>query len=250
MLSSNCVQCLPMTLGILQVLTSVIILLMPIFFSRDMSRIQKGSWVILGLITLLLGCLQVRQEYVERKAAASVGTLEAPPAIEEHPNTLPLRIGKSCVTFLLKIPPGSMTTELLPLPIGDKWDDQPIYLSVRDGYMFVNTTLRDEEGNVVAVLRDNEWQVNENNYFDRNYSSNALEVLDNKDRVVLQIITTESEILLSVLLTGPDGQTLTTVGSEGEGAIFKNATKNNPADLEIPRYFKYPSDTHLGELSA
>ena len=50
----------------------------------------------------------------------------------------------------------------------------------------VTATIRDEEGHIAVAINDNQWE----GFFadwDKNYTKNALEVRDSKDRVIFQL---------------------------------------------------------------
>ena len=60
-------------------------------------------------------------------------------------------------------------------------------LNERNGQLLVSTTIRDAKGDIVAEIKENEWAVNKNAAYDRNYPNDAFEVRDNRGRVALQV---------------------------------------------------------------
>jgi hypothetical protein len=130
-----------------------------------------------------------------------------------------------------------------------------------EGRIKVSTKVPNESGALVAEIIRNEWQVaKQPASWDRNYNDNALEVKDEKGRIVLQIIVYEDRILLQgVWKTESQAQTqgLTRVvireaPSDRTQATFQfwNIRAPNYSDqpTEIKPIFKYPSAPHLGEL--
>jgi hypothetical protein len=237
-----------------------VVIVVPLIFRRDASRTEIFTWIGISIALFIVSAFQAYLAYVNQKTEANVGTLRAPSALGPNPSGLSIRLGTSCVTLKRPFPTGSNTTDVFG------WIDGvgriPLFLSERDGYLFITTDVRDESGDLVAVLTNNEWQVNPENTFDRNYSSNALEVIDEQGEVVLQVITTKSDVLLSAVLRDSDGKTLV-VGSPddsaestrlyGTGGVIEIYGKGKKSSLKfpfhIPKYFKYPSQNHLGELT-
>jgi hypothetical protein len=56
-----------------------------------------------------------------------------------------------------------------------------------DGEMKVSTQIADEDGKLIAEIIRNEWKINPNGSWDRNYSSDALEVKDAQGNIILQV---------------------------------------------------------------
>lgn len=124
---------------------------------------------------------------------------------------------------------------------------------VRDaGRVKVSTTIYDSRGTLVAELANNEWRVNKNASFDRNFTNDALEVKDSSGEIILQVQLVEDRIQLQGKFYGPNGEGV----AIGKGA---DASGNPSGMMEItgpkhPRLvskiapmFRYPSDLHLGE---
>jgi hypothetical protein len=56
-----------------------------------------------------------------------------------------------------------------------------------DDQVKISVVIRDETGQIIAELIDNQWNVNPHNSYDRNYKSDALEVRDPSGDIVLQV---------------------------------------------------------------
>ncbi|NID09356.1 hypothetical protein [Fibrivirga algicola] len=64
---------------------------------------------------------------------------------------------------------------------------EPVKLRVRDDKIYVSTTIIGLDKKIVAEIEDNEWSVNPNNYYKRNYDDNSVEVIDQYGHVVLYV---------------------------------------------------------------
>jgi hypothetical protein len=137
------------------------------------------------------------------------------------------------------------------------WEEMGVEIRVQAGQIKVSTAIRDRHGNIVADIVDNEWRVNPNNVFDRNYSDNALEVKDNAGNVILQMeliddvvhfqgVVYDSKRGLSALFAEAE-QNPALKGREG---IWEYQKPGDDFKTRIKPLFKYPSDLHLGERVA
>jgi hypothetical protein len=124
---------------------------------------------------------------------------------------------------------------------------------LKDDEIRVSAKVLSTDGKACAKLIDNEWEINSNNYFTRNYDGSALEVCDAaRDIVILQVELLDQQ---SVRLSGlfEDGDYVWCVVDSGQMI--------HPRQDEIERYapvitsalrtqeslFRYPSNLHLHE---
>ena len=63
----------------------------------------------------------------------------------------------------------------------------PFSISKDSNGLLISAVVRSLDGRIVARIRDNEWVLNPNNYFRKNFDRSALEVIDEYDIPVLQI---------------------------------------------------------------
>jgi hypothetical protein len=124
------------------------------------------------------------------------------------------------------------------------------YLTVEliDGRIKVSTDIRDKSGAMVVRLIQNEWEVAPPKIFARNYSENALEVLGTNGDVVLQIKILPDRIQIFGEWWDQDGRGIRVTGNGNEVAIVMLSRDVNPPTPKIEPMFRYPSETHLGEL--
>jgi hypothetical protein len=119
----------------------------------------------------------------------------------------------------------------------------------------VSTKIRDKYGLIVADINDNHWTVKQTAIWDKNYTDNALEVLDERDQVVFQIRFLFDRVQIQgewrdefghglrwSKCAAPDGST--------HGCItpWGNARTEQQNAQIIEPIFQYPSKEHWGEF--
>jgi hypothetical protein len=122
-----------------------------------------------------------------------------------------------------------------PVQLGDY---APIKIAISNGKLLVSAEVRDQNGEVVAKIHNNDWSVNNNPVIanDRNYNDYAFEVMDSDRIPVLQVYMASNN---TIYVNG-----LFYLGSERILAA-PNIMDFNPSDAEINQYltpiFMYPS---------
>lgn len=136
-------------------------------------------------------------------------------------------------------------------PMFKLFEDNSLTIATRRGRVSVSTLIRDPDGSVVAELVNNEWRVNPHESFDRNYTKDALEVKDHGGNIILQVRMLEDRARFQGKFYDSSGRGVA-LGSEGgphnKHGVIQVSGPNHPLDFSIEPIFKYPSDTHLGEL--
>jgi hypothetical protein len=124
-------------------------------------------------------------------------------------------------------------------------------LEVIDGKIAVSAELKDQHGDLVAELVRNEWQVaSKPQAWDRNYNSNTLEVKNSTGRIALQVRLLPDRVQLQGEWWS-NGQGFRMVRSPSiPGGFIVVFGPNQPPEKPpfVVPLFKYPSDTHFGEL--
>jgi len=127
-------------------------------------------------------------------------------------------------------------------------ENEPVLsLRIESGRLMVSATLRDADGNLVAELVRNEWRLNENNIFDRNYSSNLLEVRDQSGRVVLQVVDLGQVIHFAGIFHCRNGWSYALLPASGSGAYMEIRPPSELVEGVIEPICLYPSQEHLGD---
>lgn len=135
-------------------------------------------------------------------------------------------------------------------PAGVLFRDQEmplVSMSLVGNKLLVSTSIRGKEGDLIAELKDNEWQLNRKNaVFDRNYSDIALEVREQSGKVALQVVHLGDTIHLAGIFRCRSGWS-TVIGPAGDhGSRMELKPPGESPSLAIPPICEYPSDRHLG----
>lgn len=132
--------------------------------------------------------------------------------------------------------------------------DAGLSLKTGENGIEVSTTIRDQFGNRIAWIEGNHWYVDPRWAADKNFTDDALEVLDSGGHVVLQIRLLSDRVQMRGEWHDKFGRGAEisdcTITGHVTGCVSKfgpgwpeetNATTINPL-------FEYPSDEHLGEF--
>lgn len=115
--------------------------------------------------------------------------------------------------------------------------EEPLTISLNDGRAEVSLVIRDNNGIILAGIRNNEWFVAQPPVtLDRNFNENSLEVINAKGEVIFQVQVFGEEVSLAGHFYTINGQ-----GPSGIGPWLGKAPSG--------KLFKYPSAEHPGELA-
>lgn len=122
---------------------------------------------------------------------------------------------------------------------------------IDNGHLKFSTTIYGKDRDIVAEISDNEWKINRDSVFDRNYSRSALEVRNTRGDIVLQVhlegnrlyfqgVLYFAERDLSILIARgeKDGVPCCLIEVQKPGEQFEHSVKP---------LFRYPSGLYLGE---
>jgi len=121
-----------------------------------------------------------------------------------------------------------------------------ISLRVENQKLFVSSTVRDGNGEIIAELRDNEWDLNEGFYVDRNYTDQILEVRANSGDVILQVENFGEVIRIAGVFNCKNGHRFALAPFGKFGAMIVPEYQENQLDGIIDPICDYPSNLHLG----
>lgn len=191
----------------------------------------------------------------QRKAQAMAGRLEAKAGFPQH-----YQIGQSKTVFVVF--GGSMLAPFAEHEALRKVAEQNFVTSEnRNGMLAVSARIQARDG-MVAEIRDNEWLVAPApRAWDRNYSTNALEVKDSDGRIVFQVKLCDGStnfdfwdkpiVRIQGIFFDSDGNGLAFTGSDSNAGCTVSIIRSN-SHLRLPEIkplFRYPSSLHLGEMA-
>jgi hypothetical protein len=199
--------------------------------SRAIWKAIRSHWIasisLLGSIVTIFAFLLYLQD---KKVESTSGLLTSPSLTSFRYLTV------GTVRFIVDSPDNVFLRE----------GDTPI-LSLRlvNNRLLVSTMIRDMNGDLIAELVDNEWKLNKDSIFDRNYTDECLEVRDKQGRITLQVIHFGDTIHLAGIFRCRN--TCTTVLEPSEnGAVFDITLPGKEPNYQIPAICDYPSDRHFG----
>jgi len=227
--------------------------LIGVFTSKDLpKKIMIALLVLLcfhAAFSIYDGWRSKAEEAKTQAKQATSGALDGVTRsqIERGKRRIHVGIGQSGTRFVFEINPKQKVFR--PFQPIEALEWIPLWLSIAGDRIKVTTDIRDAAGNIIAKLSENEWQINKNNTFDRNYTDHALEVIDNKDEVVLQLILLDDMLQVQARFFNSKGESVTIVEHPGKktGLIVFGSPGNEPEGPKMSRIFKYPSSLHLGE---
>lgn len=213
----------------------------------QIQRDQQRFWAIITVIlALLILCTVVVVSYLPSKGQSGTtdGTLVAPETDDAR--------------NLLKIGDSSSVIQSIR---GDKRDrdepsfgafDSEIYVWKESSRYHVGGAIRDEQGNLVLQIMDNKWRIFPSFTSDKNYNNTALEVKDNRGRIVFQIAFLSSCVALQARLISGYGQEIEIYSSDPSEPAhigFPRTQENPPPMYLIRPIFEYPSNEKLGKMT-
>ena len=217
-------------------------------FVKKESKISRVVGIILIIIALIIAIIDRSiQRQAERKAALS-GLIEPKSNKASDANEIIVFFGTNFAKLRgTAFTDGRPINPLLPV-VGMNY---PLVVRLTKEGLLISVEVRSLDKRIVAKLRENEWVINHNNYFQRNYDKSAIEVIDQDGIPVLQVelINPNSLRLGGVFVSDSNIYIVTDKGYRliplsGEQDSLYTVLQNEP----IPKcWFVYPSDKHLGE---
>jgi len=113
--------------------------------------------------------------------------------------------------------------------------------------ILLSASFRDATGKLVGTILGNEWQLNPNEIFQRNYTADGLEVIDQEGKVVLQVIHAGSTVNVEGTFYCRSGRTIQMFYDQLKGASFTIGRRGLRPPIELTPMCRYPSQSHLGE---
>ena len=217
--------------------------------NKDASLWLKGVIVFLVVVVLIAQIFIVRAAVKEKEASRYTGVLEGKPVtiLSVKQQVYPkLQLGNSKSVLVWQGPQGE--------PMLRIFEDNDVTIWIDNGALKVSAKIRNDKGELISELAGNEWKTAiPPKIWDRNYSKNALEVIDAAGEVVLQIILKEDVVQFAAKMYSSTGQSIGLGSAEhpklGVVGVIEKGSLGKPLELVIEPIFKYPSELHLGELN-
>lgn len=207
----------------------------------------KGGIILLALIVVVAQIFVIRAEIREKEVSRYAGVLEGKPItiLSARQQVYPkLQLGNSKSILVWQGPKGE--------PIMRVFEDTDLTIWIENGALKISTKIRNKKGEMVAELIGNEWKAKPEKIWDRNYSDNALEVIDDTGDVILQVVLKEALVQFAAKMYSSTGQAVGLGSAEdpklGVVGVIEVRPPGQPLELSIEPIFKYPSELHLGEL--
>lgn len=122
---------------------------------------------------------------------------------------------------------------------------------IRWGKLRVSAKVRSSSGNQILEIENNEWVVNPNNMFDRNFTKRGLEVRDSNGEVAFHILICGDTVALEGRFFDGAGSAVAIAAAKApfpRGGIIEIRRQGLPLQTRLDEWFRYPSALHLGEM--
>lgn len=233
---------------IVSVALALAIALIGIFKAKGQSR---RITLVLCTLYVVTACVSLHQGWEDQRGKAkqaTSGNLSPVTRLPINKREVAIELGNSDAVINHVLVGEGDTFNIFGGIKGLDWF--PIWFRIEKDRVYVSADIRDQTGRIVAIIKDNEWQVNQNNIFDRNYTRNSLEVIDQKGRVVLQVVLVNDTIQVQARFYDAKGRVYTIIGDPQMrgGAISFGPPGSVYAAIHIQPMFRYPSEEHFGEI--
>jgi hypothetical protein len=193
---------------------------------------KRVTFDVVFLVVFMWSCSSwLWEQYGSQHAALLQGDLIAPSNSSDNSDDLPhIRWGMNGGTVFRW---GGGPNKSMMGIASDK-----IFIKKVNGAVMLTTTVKDHNGNLIVDIKDNHWEVSSNkaDCWDKNYTSNILEVKNGRGRVVLQVKVLTDEIQIQGEWDDR--------GYSAPEVLFANGQYND--EDGISPLFKYPSSQHWG----
>lgn len=137
-------------------------------------------------------------------------------------------------------------SNILPLPIKVKVVNKEVFVSMK---------ITSADGKIMGEIVNNEWELNTNNYFRRNFDSTGFEVIDQEGIIKVSIDIRRGAVIYvhGVMYWNDAYVVMPSVRHQGKLPL-EESTRRIKADKKeiakisktIPNLFKYPADKYFG----
>ena len=113
--------------------------------------------------------------------------------------------------------------------------------------MKISTIIRDKEGKILVKLDRNEWQVNPNKIYDKNFDKTAVEVINEEGEVILQAFFDGEGVQFAGIFYQEDGWRIALGPSEDGNGVIEKRPPGEKIQASFKPIFRYRSEEHPGE---
>lgn len=152
------------------------------FLAKGKYVFQKYLGIIAIIIAFLIPIIKSYQDYIIAEELAIDGTIY--PENHQDTKTVTIYYGGNTFSFSRN---NSLENKDFYIPMKLDESDKDFIFRISEKGFFVSTIIRSFDMEIIAEIENNEWKLNPNNYFRRNYDESSLEVIDNYGIPVLQI---------------------------------------------------------------
>jgi len=225
---------------------TALIIILGLLFIRGAWQVKAGI-IVLALLVLTAQVFVIRAQREEKQVSRYAGVLEGKPitVLSAGQQVYPrLQLGNSKSILVWQGPKGE--------PIMKVFEDTDLTIWIENDALKISTKIRNKKGEMVAELIGNEWKAKPEKMWDRNYTDNALEVIDERGDVILQVLIREDVIQFAAKMYSSTGLGIGLGSAEdpelGMVGVIEVRPLGQPLELVIEPIFEYPSELHLGEL--
>lgn len=198
-------------------------------FVKRASNYSINHW--LDIVSLILGILALIYYFQDKNIETFTGSLKPP----ENAKGQILAVGVA--RFIIDSPDNVFLRE----------GDQPLLsLKIENGKLLVGTIIRNSKGEIIAELSNNEWKLNRDSIFDRNYNDNALEVRDKTGNIVLQVVNFGYAIHFAGIFQCKNGRKYAFIPKNEFESFLEMTAPGEELKEKIRPIFEYPSELHFG----
>jgi len=213
--------------------------------------------IILGVLYVLFSIIYHRRQDLKDKTSKNEGVFKSNSHIPSIKHEILSIIDRLFLTKFAKPPIlelGDSGTFFhwkgaVEGPMFTIFGDSCIKISKERGVLKISTKITGRDG-LVAEIENNEWKVNPQELFDRNYNKTALEVRDKDGDIVLQTRLFNDRIQFQGKFYDRNGNGVAIGGRKdmGGGIIERTGLAHPSLEYVIEPIFKYPSSLHFGCL--
>lgn len=236
-------------------LVFLISLLLPVDMSiHTWKMIQLYGGILTGLLLIVsayatyrIYVIEMADKVLAGKKVALTGELVAPEKKDSVEADLRVYVKIGSNHFGVKKSRLIDGYEFTPVQFSDR--KTPITIKLVNNKLRVSCSFTSLDGNIVAEIIENEWQINPNNYFRRNYDDQGLEVIDAQGIMKFQIdLVNENEIVVggffkfgNIYFTQKETYMFNPNHPTEESEIIQQHSSN------VAYMFVYPETSHFGE---